>query len=692
MKFKSLRFKINVAILTTCAIIAVFFSAILYPFELKRRQVRLEEVGILLSAVYHQRREEIANQIFAGQKAALADALAQIQNVDGICLLTVYQLDGGVLISTDPFENIPLPDMIRDALGNAASFSREVWDSRPCAVYATDIRVIGERIGYLKIYFDMTAVQRESDMTFFFFIALFLSTLLLMSLVLNLLLARSVIRPVSMLRKAILRVQAGELGEQVPVSARDEIGEMGAAFNEMSALLNRKHCELTRSIEERDAYFIRLEETNQALAELNSGLETMVAERTRALLESNEKLQQEINERKRADEEKRELEERLARSQKMEALGLLAGGVAHDLNNVLSGIVTYPEILLADLSADNPVREPLQVIHDSGRKAAAIVQDLLTLARRGVTTPKIVNLNPIIQDYLGSPELKKLRFYHPDVEIEARHAPDLLNIRGSSVHLRKAVMNLVSNAAEAQPDGGRIVITTENRYIDQPLQGYEEVQEGDYVVLTVEDYGVGITSDEMDRIFEPFYTKKVMGRSGTGLGMTVVWGTVQDHQGYINVRSTEGEGTVFDLYFPATREVLTQDLPPLSMSEYTGNGETVLVVDDVREQRKISAYLLTRLNYRVETVSGGEEAVSYLKTRSADVLVLDMIMDPGMDGLDTYRKILEIRPGQKAVIASGFAESERVRQAQKLGAGQYIRKPYTLEKIGMALKNALRKL
>ena len=381
--------------------------------------------------------------------------------------------------------------------------------------------------------------------------------------------------------------------------------------------------------------------------------------------------------------------EQLRRAQKMEALGLLAGGVAHDLNNVLSGIVSYPELLLLDLPEDSPLRNPVLTIQRSGHRAADIVQDLLTLARRGVISTEVLNLNRMVSEYLNSPELKKLIHHHPTVQIATRLQDDLLNVVCSPTHLKKTIMNLVSNAAEAQPDGGNIFIATQNRYVDRCIEGYDDVKEGDYAVLIVEDRGIGIGPDDLKRIFEPFYTKKVMGRSGTGLGMAVVWATVQDHQGYIDVKSVEGEGTTFELYFPATRQMLAADKAPVPIEHYTGNGESILVVDDVKAQRMIASGILERLNYRLASVSSGEAAEAYLQTRPVDLVLLDMVMEPGMDGLDTYRRILDLHPGQKAIIASGFSETERVKAAIDLGARQYIKKPYTIEKIGLAVKRAL---
>lgn len=396
-----------------------------------------------------------------------------------------------------------------------------------------------------------------------------------------------------------------------------------------------------------------------------------------------------ITDRKRAEEEKARLEAQLVRSQKMEALGLLAGGVAHDLNNVLTGIVSYPDLLLLDLPPDSPLRKPILTIQDSGQKAASIVQDLLTLARRGVVFKEIVNLNDLVLDYLRSPEHEKLITFHPDIKVRIDLEEDLPNVEGSAIHLRKSIMNLVSNAAEAQPRGGEIWISTRSRYLDKPFKGYETIQEGDYAILSVQDKGIGISVEDLVRIFEPFYTKKVMGRSGTGLGMAVVWGTVQDHKGYIHVESALDRGTLFELSFPITRKEGIAEKPGHSLEIYQGKGEQVLVVDDIIEQREISVKMLQRLGYQATAVASGEEAVEYLKNNKADLLLLDMIMDPGIDGLETYRRAKEIQPQQKAVLASGFSETDRVFEAQKLGAGIYIKKPYTLEKLGEALKKEL---
>ena len=391
-----------------------------------------------------------------------------------------------------------------------------------------------------------------------------------------------------------------------------------------------------------------------------------------------------------AAEALRENEEKLARSKKMESLGLLAGGVAHDLNNVLSGIVSYPDLLLQNLRKDSPLRKPIETIKESGDRAVAIVQDLLTVARGVAQIKEPLNLNDLIDDYLHSPEIYKLKQFHPTVTFKTKFEKNLFNINGSHVHIRKVVMNLLSNASEAINGIGNVTLSTMNRYVDKPLRRYDDINVGEYAVLAVSDDGSGISSDDLERIFEPFYSKKVIGRSGTGLGLAVVWNVVQDHKGYIDVRSNENS-TTFELFFPITREEISLTDISIPFKELKGNGEKILVIDVVESQRDISCQMLEAFGYKTKAVSGGKEAVEYLKENTVDLILLDMIMDPGINGRETYERIIKIHPNQKAIIVSGFVETDDVKETQKLGAGKFIKKPLTFEKLGLAIKKELRK-
>ncbi len=385
------------------------------------------------------------------------------------------------------------------------------------------------------------------------------------------------------------------------------------------------------------------------------------------------------------------LETKLKRSERMELIGIMAGEVAHDLNNILSGLVSYPEVLLHQLEKDSPLVDPIKFIHDSGTKAAAIVQDLLTLTRSKVKKGDVINLNNVVHEYLNSPTHQQLELNYPHVLFKTDSEPDLMDINGSGAHISKIVMNLVMNAAEAVAIAGCVTIETFNRYVERPVCGCDQISEGEYVILRVSDDGQGISKPDLERIFEPFYTKKKMGRSGSGLGLSVVWNTVKDHNGYIDVTSQKDQGTVFDLYFPATRNKSGYVPEDIRIEDFRGNQEKILVIDDIKEQRKIAKGVLEMLGYSPFSANGGKNALAFLEKNPMDLLLLDMKMDRGIDGLETFEGALEINPGQKAIIASGYAENERVRKALELGAGQYIKKPFTIRKLAVAIKQELAK-
>lgn len=424
-----------------------------------------------------------------------------------------------------------------------------------------------------------------------------------------------------------------------------------------------------------------LQNKEAELEESRNTLEQRVVQRTTELEQANKQLRVEIEERARLAAE-------LLRAQKMETLGRLAGGVAHDLNNVLTGIVSYPDMLLLDLPPDDPLRGPLQSIHRAGLRAAAIVQDLLALARRAITIKERVCINEVITNYLQSPEFLTLQRQYPQVHVIVDLAADVAPILGSPVHLEKVIMNLLVNSFEAMTEDGQIVIATENQNISAPMRRIEITKPGRYVVLTVKDNGVGIPEDHLNLIFEPFFSSKDMGHSGTGLGMTVVLGTVKDLDGHLDVTSTPGKGTIITIYLPALEDEVTVQEEPSQVVQ-RGHGETLLLVDDDQEHRILGRRMLTLLGYAVETAANGEEALRFLDHHEFDLILLDMIMGSGLDGLDTYQRILAIRPEQRVLIVSGYAETERTQLAMELGACGYVQKPYTLRSLSFAIYREL---
>lgn len=395
-----------------------------------------------------------------------------------------------------------------------------------------------------------------------------------------------------------------------------------------------------------------------------------------------------VESRLRAQEQNRILQEDLLRMRKMEALGLLAGGVAHDLNNILAGLVLYPDLLLAELPEDSPLRPHILQIKEGGQRAAAVVADLLAASRGGRTEAQVLVLNAEVKRFLQSPEHRKQRELHPQVEMRMELEPDLQNVRCSRTQLGKALMNLVANAMDAIAGSGTVVVSTANRRLEEPWTGYETIPAGSYVVLSVQDTGSGIPPSDLGRIFEPFFTKKILGRAGTGLGLTVVWHTVKDSGGFIHLASGAG-GTTFQLFFPATEEAVPDPAAVAGIDDLRGSGQEILVVDDDPVQRDMLGVLLDRLGYRVTTAASGAEAVALVQERPYDLIILDMILEPGMGGRETYEAILRRWPGQRAIIASGYAETEDIQHTLGLGAREAVLKPYTLERIGRAIHDAL---
>jgi two-component system NtrC family sensor kinase len=419
-------------------------------------------------------------------------------------------------------------------------------------------------------------------------------------------------------------------------------------------------------------------------ASLKQGsLESLVQKRTSELQETNRRLKNEI-------ETREKLEKDLLRAQKMEAIGTLAAGVAHDLNNILSGIVSYPDLLLMEVDETNPMHDKLKLIQQSGEKAAAIVQDMLTLGRRGVVNHTPVDVKGVIDDFMHSTGFTSIKRQYPGVRFEIQIENGSKLVQGSGFQLEKCLENLLANAAQAHQEGGTVTIELRDRYLKAPYDGYSHIPKGNYLVMSVTDNGAGIDETDLEHIFEPFYTKKKMGRSGTGLGLAVVWGVMLDHKGYIDVISRKEEGTRFDLYLPSAVKTDEDENKSVLQSSQEEVKASVLVVDDVTEQREVAVALLQALGYRAEAVPSGEEAIEFLKKRPVDLLLLDMAMEPGIDGLETYKRALAINSEQRAIIASGYTKSDKVEKALAIGGSGFLKKPYRLDDLADSVIDALK--
>lgn len=388
------------------------------------------------------------------------------------------------------------------------------------------------------------------------------------------------------------------------------------------------------------------------------------------------------------EQQQKELERQRQQSQKMELLGLMAGGVAHDLNNILAGIINYPELMLLKMAPDDPLRPQLESIRKSGERAAAVVADLLTVARDSAAVFEVVDLNSIIAGYIAAPEFQKLGELHPQVSFTFTPATRLWHCACSRSHIEKTLMNLVINAFEAIAAVGEVTVSTANIDSEAIAAVTDTLKPADYVAVTVRDSGTGISEEDRARIFDPFFSKKGLGRSGTGLGLTVAWNSVREHGGTILVDS-DAHGTVFTVILPATDAALETDDRPSEAADIRGMGEQILVVDDEESLRDIAAGMLTHLGYQVFIAASGEGALAFLEARQVDLVLLDMQMAPGISGRETFALIRERQPRQKALIASGFSTGRDVELTLQLGAGAFIKKPYSMVELGRAVREVL---
>ncbi|MBE0582210.1 MAG: response regulator [Desulfofustis sp.] len=394
-----------------------------------------------------------------------------------------------------------------------------------------------------------------------------------------------------------------------------------------------------------------------------------------------------MSERVKIEQEKLDLQKKLAMAGKFKALGMMAGSVAHDLNNILTAVVSYPELLLCQMKESDRYYREIKKIQEAGKRAAAVVSDLVSIARGGNRKTEPANLNDIIIGHLDSIEHNERLARFPEVKIFTNLQQNLHQIECSPQHINKLLLNLIGNALEAISGCGSVRLTTKNCTLSREIANGEVVlKPGNYVKLTVADSGPGIPQGALERIFDPFFSTKKTEKSGTGLGLTIVWNIVQDHQGWVEVKNGE-PGAVFEVFLPAcaaSRDtgVAETDRVPFAM----GKGELILLVDDSPEQNLVMGEMLKILGYRTHAVKSGEQALDFLHLQPADVVLLDMNMGDGLNGRQTYEQILKIRPGQKAIVVTGYSDNAEIKKALDLGIAMVLEKPVTFDVISRALR------
>ncbi|MFP7570566.1 ATP-binding protein [Marivita sp. S2033] len=376
--------------------------------------------------------------------------------------------------------------------------------------------------------------------------------------------------------------------------------------------------------------------------------------------------------------ELKSLEAQFVQSQKMQAIGQLAGGVAHDFNNLLTAISGHCDLLLLRHDQGDPEYGDLIQIHQNANRAAGLVGQLLAFSRKQTLRPERLDLRDTLSDLTHLLN----RLVGEKVVLELRQNPVLPSIRADKRQLEQVIMNLVVNARDAMADGGTILIETDEHMLDAPLQnGRAKVPEGDYVVVRVQDEGTGIPSDKLEKVFEPFFTTKRTGE-GTGLGLSTVYGIVKQTGGYIFVDSAPGKGSVFTLMFPICDDPVTEipTVPERPVPQTAGFGDgVVLLVEDEAPVRAFASRALAHRGFKVIEAASAEDALELLKDEDlkVDVFVTDVVM-PGLDGPSWVRKARAKRPDVPVVFMSGYAEDVFKSQGARIESSAFIAKPFSL--------------
>jgi signal transduction histidine kinase len=389
--------------------------------------------------------------------------------------------------------------------------------------------------------------------------------------------------------------------------------------------------------------------------------------------------------RKKAEEEKEKLHAQLLQAQKMEAVGQLSGGIAHDFNNILTAIIGYGNLLKMQVEKDSALSTYMKYILDSAERAANLTQDLLAFSRKQMISPKPINVNEVIK---GAEKIF-LRLIGADIELSTHLSDKDLIVRADSTQMEHVLINLATNARDAMPGGGNLVIGSDFTEIDERfihMYGYGE--KGRYAVITVSDTGVGIAEQTKDKIFEPFFTTKEVGK-GTGLGLAMVYGIVKQHDGFINVYSEPGKGTTFKIYLPLIHaEIIETKEIELPISER--GTETILVAEDDAMVRKFMREVIEGAGYTVIEAKDGEDAIDvFIENKDRiKLLILDVIM-PKKNGKEVYETLKETNPYIKAIFTSGYSADILHKKGIISEGREVILKPVSSNKLLRKIRDVL---
>ncbi|BDV43529.1 histidine kinase [Geotalea uraniireducens] len=626
-------------------IISISFTALFFQQQRKALKENIAGEGMLLTKLLAH---NVRLGVFAEDEELLKDAVEGILQHEGVLFVSVFTTEGKPLreqtnldFKNDRQYHFPtwqsrLPEIKKSTAPRvfegrnifefwAPVFSSISYPSAESLFFIRNQPETQKIIGYVRIIVDKEPLNKKLDSLLMISVGMALAFLLLSTFI-SYFIVRRITRPLNRLTEGIQSLESGNSFEPVTVETHDEIGRLAQAFNHMAETIKKREAE------------------------------------------------------------KEHLAEELRHAQKMEAIGTLAGGVAHDFNNILTAIVGFGTLLQRSLKQDNPYQVYVDQILNAADRATNLVKRLLAFGRKQVINPRPTDLNEIIKSI--EKLLARLISEDIDFEINLHDAPLICHV--DSGQIDQILMNLVTNARDAMPDGGTLSIRTGRIVLDESYFGQvERSKPGNYATITVADTGMGMDEETKERVFDPFFTTKEVGK-GTGLGLSMVYGIIKQHDGFVTVDSKHGTGTIFTICLPLVAGETSNDQQDIKVVG-RGNRETILLAEDDKAVRKLTKHVLERNGYTVIESVDGADAVSLFQQNSSviDLVLLDVVM-PKKNGQLACEEMKKLRPAVKALFISGYTQDIISKKGVLKEGIKFISKPIKPDELLAKVQETLR--
>ncbi len=641
-----LPFPVKLALLTTLTSLTILAAVSVTFLFYERDSYRNEMIrdGNVLAQIIS---ESTGHSILRGDRATADHILDAIRSEWHVLCVVLYDSDGRVFTSS---HHGPEEDQAAEP-GVEPPGSR--FTEGALLTFET-VEVGGHPVGTVMVRMGLEPLQARQR-GLMGLVALTLVLALLATLVISIGVHRILSRPIRSLVETARKVSfEKDYSVRAPGGTKDELGTLSRAFNDM---------------------LDRIEERDRSLSDARGQLEAHLSD-----------LEEQIRQKNEAQQALAQSEEQLRQAQKMEAIGILAGGVAHDFNNILTAILGYGQLLLRRLGPDSPHQDTVREIISAGDRASALTGQLLAFSRRQILEPKVLDLNQVVRNM----EKMLRRLIGEDIEFMTAFDPDLGKVEVDPGQIEQILLNLSVNSRDAMPHGGTLVIETKNTELNSyHSDEHVEVAPGPYVMVSVSDTGCGMDAEMRRRIFEPFFTTKAQGK-GTGLGLSTVFGIVKQSGGHISVSSKPGQGTTFKFYLPRVDGDAISDDRAAATAPIGASHELILLVEDQEQVRDVVAQMLESFGFEVLQAESGEAAlgISTGEKRPIDLLLTDLVM-PGMSGRELSDHLAELRPDTKCLFMSGYTDDVVVRNRVLESGIPFIHKPFTADALHRAVRRAL---